>query len=263
MTPIQPLGQPEPVRLQFQFYVSEDWLDEQIQELGMQLPDDWEVEFLLTEVPTPYRGRLMKAHRAYTEVPGYPTLYAPTDNPEDFLEVVEDWLGEALQRNSEEEEAVAMLRKSEEEESLSFERERRAWIEQHGSDRLRIAESRGYKINRLYALERASSEFPFAWVATGNEAEWRERTDPTLGALQLEEQLKAYMEQQALGYGEPRIVWLVEPPKSLEEALDEVDVFFEQQEAIVVNEFLGRYSLFIPVDEELQRHALQNGEVGA
>lgn len=227
----------------------------------MHLPEDWEVEFLLTEVPAPLRGRLMKAHRAYEEVPGYPTLYAPTDNAEDFLEVVEVWLEDALQTLAEEEEATAMLRNSEEEENVSFERERRAWIEQHGSERLRIAESRNYKINRLYALERAASEFPFAWVETGNEAEWRERTDPSIDALRLEEQLRAYMERRALDYQDPRIIWLVEPPKALEEALHEADVFFEQQEAVFINEFLGRYALFIPVDEELQRHVLQGGEV--
>lgn len=237
MTP-QPLGDPKPVTVEFQYKVSNDWIEEMIREQGMRMPDDWHAEFSLPDVPTHLRLRLYRAHSRYMQTPGYPTFFAPTDDPEIFLTVLEGWLDDVAE---------------EEESGPSFDQARSSWIDEHGSERLRIAQRRSYKINRLYALERAAKEFPEFWVDTSEESIIRERTDPSMTALELEDEIRNWITEQEIDESlDPRIVWLVDPPKALEEHLDESGCIFEQQEAILINDYLVRYSLILPLDRDLR-----------
>lgn len=255
MNSIHPLGEPEVVKLQFQFTVSADWIEEQLQETGMQMPEDWEVEFELPDVPGDLRGHLVRAHRQYLELPGYPDLYAPVDDPQQFLEAISNWIKSESQELEREEAQTSARTVAEKDQGQQFERERKSWIAEHGSPRLRLADERRYKVNRTYAVERAAVEYPRFWVDTSGDSDVRERTDPSMEALELEQAVKTWVSHQNLDVDgvDPRIIWLAAPPKELDEYVDENDWLFEQQEAILVPEFLGRYSLVLPVDEDLHR----------
>jgi hypothetical protein len=241
--------------LQFQFTVSEAWIEEQLEQTGMEMPDTWEVEFELPEVPADLRPQLIGAHRQYLHLPGYPELYAPVDNPRAFLEAISDWIRQSTAEFEREQATSQMLQAAEARMTRAFDEERDAWIAEYGSERLRAASSRGYKVNRSYAIERAAAEYPHFWVDTSGEADLRERTDPTTEALNVEEAVKTLMSARELDNGEggPRIVWLVEATKELEDFAEANDWMIEQQEAILVPAFLGRYSLILPIDTDLHR----------
>jgi len=249
---MHPVGDAAAVKLSFKFTVSSDWIEEQLQETGVELPETWEVDFDLPEVPKVFRGPLLAAHRQYVHLPGLPDFYAPVDEPEPFLEAIGPWLATSTEQQQQEEMQSRALSAAEAQTVENFESERKTWISQHGSPRLKRAEARGYKVNRTYATERAAIEFPRFWVDTSAESEIRERTDPSTEALDLEQEVRAWMEVHNLDF-EPRIVWLVEPSKDLDEHIDQGSWLFEQQEAILVSGFLDRYILLLPVDEDLHR----------
>lgn len=134
-------------------------------------------------------------------------------------------------------------------ENVRFRLEMEEWVQIHGSKRLRAAVDREYKANTTYAMERAASEMPEFWVDTADDAGWGERSDPSEEALLLESAVQKHMAEHELDL-ETRIVWLTEPPRSLERWLEDE---LEAQEAIVVIGYLGRYDLVMPIDEELRR----------
>jgi hypothetical protein len=254
MCPMKPLGEPEAVTLSFQFDVSDDWIEEQLIETGVKMPDEWETEFRLPDLEPEARAAMIRAHRLYLQVEGYPQLHAPVDDPRQFLMAIADWLVVAARRQSEEESLSASLSAEESAQARDFEEDRDRWIGEAGSNRLRTASSRNYKINRSYAIERAEAEFPRFWVVVGDDVEVRERTDPSEEALGLEDSVKAWMSRDPDRPPlEPRIVWMVEAPRELEEFAEENNWMIEQQEVIVIPSFLGRYSLILPVDQDLAR----------
>lgn len=263
MAPMHPVGDPRVVKLQFQFDVSEDWIEEQLQETGMQMPERWEVEWDLPDVPVDLRADLVQAHRRYLELPGFPVFYAPIDDPRQFLAALSDWIQAASEESQSEEMQAVALRAAESELSEQFDGQREAWIADHGSERLKAAARRGYKVNHTYAVERAAMEYPRFWVDTSTESEIRERTDPSIKALKLEDAVRAWMSTRSLDADgtEPKIVWLVEPPKELAEFAESNGWYVDQQEAISVPEFLGRYLLILPVEEDLQRPVEHGQEV--
>ena len=70
-------------------------------------------------------------------------------------------------------------------------------------------------------------------------------------ALELEERVQSYIEDE--GYQlMVRVVWLTAPPPGLGERLDEAYDPFEQQEAILIEQYLGRYSLLMPVEVDMR-----------
>ena len=238
MTQLRPLGEPQAVDVEFQYTVSGEWIEQNIREQGIRMPRNWKVKFSLPEVPAQLRIRLYRAHAQYKKMPGYPTFRAPTEDPEEFLVAIEDWI-----------ESAAADQTSDD----SFDGMRTSWIGAHGSDRLRIAQERGYKVNRLYAVERAAHEFPQFWIDTSNESVVRERTDPSMKALEIEDMVRKWIVDHELDERlDPKIVWLVEPPNELQERLEESGDYFEQQEAILISSYLGRYSVVMPIAAELR-----------
>ena len=102
-----------------------------------------------------------------------------------------------------------------------------AWIAAHGSDHLRAAFAAGYDCQRLYVTERAAAEFPGFAVDFSNRSRWERRSCPSEEGLAI-----------ALATKGGRVVWLTEPVR----AVDEEDEW-EPREAVVVEDFLGRYDL--------------------
>jgi hypothetical protein len=130
----------------------------------------------------------------------------------------------------------------EEERKLQAEKEQQAWIEAHGSDRLKQANARGYEVGRIYAVERSEHEAPEFEIDFYDEAEWNERTNPT--TTELDELDKA----EALDLGKGcKIVWLTKVGcKEPEENVEEVywrEIDFKPAPAIVIWGYLGKYDL--------------------
>lgn len=113
--------------------------------------------------------------------------------------------------------------------------ERDAWIDQHGSPRLRKCIAEGYNCQRLYVIERASIEAVGYTVDYFDHADWERRSGPSETAL---DELIAVREH---GIGEPKIVWLTSDARDTK-STDEDDEF-ESCEAVIIRGYLGKYDL--------------------
>lgn len=114
------------------------------------------------------------------------------------------------------------------------------WIKQHGSERLKRAFEGGYEVGRVYTLERAAKEAPGWQVDFYNQAEWKERTNPTLKELDAADAARTLLDMPV------KIVWLTYPPKDYPNNPDrwgeDVETF-EPGTAIVIQGYLGKYDL--------------------
>lgn len=113
--------------------------------------------------------------------------------------------------------------------------EKAAWVEAHGSDYLKRACAAGHNCQRLYVKERAGQEAPNYVVDFDNNAEWRERSCPSLTALNELDKVAQ------LQIGEPEIVWLEAEPHDKNN--EEPEYGFEECEAVVIRSYLGKYDL--------------------
>lgn len=112
------------------------------------------------------------------------------------------------------------------------------WIAEHGSNHLKRAIERGHDCQRKYAIERAASEAPGYIVDFENSASWKERTCPSLSALN--EADKA----EALEIGDAEIVWLTDEPRTSKRTSDDYyEDEFQACEAVIIREYLGKYDL--------------------
>lgn len=117
------------------------------------------------------------------------------------------------------------------------EAERLAWIEMNGSEYLNKAVKLGYNCQRQYVTERALLEFPGFALDFNFRAEWQDRTCPSLQALEEVEKL-IQQGHKAL------VVWLCDT--GVEQETTEDDDYinpFEPCEAIIVEDYLGKYNL--------------------
>lgn len=252
MSESSPEGDVRVVAHDYTYEVSDDWVERQIDQDGLEPPRRWHISFELRELPdaaTRKRARLLRD--AWREIPGIAQLAVPTDDPLEFLSLLEHWL------ESREDSAAARsrLEARQRDEQRAFNEEMAAWIDRYGSARLRLASQRGYKVTSAYARARGKSELPGAWIDTADRASFRERVDPSSRALRLETDVRAAIEEQELGLS-TKIVWLVEPPSSMTEHYEMLreDYFveedFSQQEALLMTPFLGKYQAFLPVDPD-------------
>ena len=84
----------------------------------------------------------------------------------------------------------------------AIEAEKKAWIEEHGSERLRKGYAMGYNCQKIYEIERAQSVLGSEYVRDSQEVDEKDRSCPTLEALQEVERLKSVIEKGAA------VVWL-------------------------------------------------------
>lgn len=255
MVQVGPQGHARVITHEYAYRVSEDWVQDQIDAEGIEPPRFWAISFDLPDLPDAgarRRARLLRDE--WLSIEGDMELPEPTEDVDAFLDLVEKWLSEKKrEQRVQHAEEVAETEEAREEQTR-FQSEMDEWIAEKGSERLRLARERGYKVTSGYAKERASKELPQCWVDTANRAAWRERVDPSTEALQLETAAVEWLEDHDLDFS-TEIVWLVEPPSAMVEARRDVqddDVFlldFEQQEAILISPFLSRYNVFLPVDK--------------
>ena len=119
---------------------------------------------------------------------------------------------------------------------LKIENERLAWINNHGSKRLRKTVEAGYNAQRLYVLERAAIEFPKSVVDFDSNADWKPRSLPSENALE-----RSLAINDAHPDDDDRIVssvvWL-----TIDETGQKLDSY-DQYEAIAITGYLGQYTL--------------------
>lgn len=70
------------------------------------------------------------------------------------------------------------------------EAEKRAWIEQYGSEHLKRAYEAGYDCTKLYFKERASKEYPGGIINYNDDAGLEKMDSPSLAALDLQDKIK-------------------------------------------------------------------------
>lgn len=143
---------------------------------------------------------------------------------------------EAVKREREraerEAEQVALKAKADAEKA-----ERLAWIAEHGSPRLKKCIAHGYDCTRLYEIERAAVEFP-GWAFDYNDTgTYKERSGPTLEALEALEAAQAQYPQAEIS-----IVWLTGEPTSAPG--QEADEEWEPREALLL-ERPSKHDLFL------------------
>lgn len=103
------------------------------------------------------------------------------------------------------------------------------WIGENGSEYLRSAHANGYGIQRSYVEERAAVEHPGYAVDFGEKMEFAERVNPTPKALSI-----------ALSEG-ATVVWCTNDAVDR----DYDDEPYEPREAIVIEKYLGKYTLYL------------------
>ena len=116
------------------------------------------------------------------------------------------------------------------------EAERLAWIETHGSDYLQRAVKLGYNCQRQYVTERVTKEFPGYALDFDNNANWKNRSCPSMAAL---EEVERLIEA---GH-DAKVVWLTEPTYEITDEEYYAEGPFEPCEAVAVIDYLGKYDL--------------------
>jgi|GEM_PF-4551798 len=247
------IGDSSPVEIEFRGTLSQEYVDEMIDQTGVRPPAEFEITFKLDEVESPdHRRRLRLARARYQQVIPYPELRRPAEEPGEFLEAIEPWLDQA-EREKTEQEARETLEAEEADAAMSlFREEMKRWVPEHGSERLRLATEGNYRTNTSYALERSKLEMPGFWLDSAQDCEWGERADPSEEALLLERSARGRLEDTDPSL-EVRIVWLTETPRALDRKMEEEGLEFEPQEALIVEQYLGRYLLVMPLEVGLRR----------
>jgi hypothetical protein len=250
---VRPLKDAKPVTLEFEATISEDYVNEVIDREGVRPASRWGFEFDLGEIEGPeIRQRLRRAHERYLEVEPYPELDRPEEDPERFLDTLEPWLTMIEEGVAKEEKENALEEERKKKLMSEFAVEMQRWVSEHGSRRLRLAIARDYRSNTSYALERLVKELPGFWLDSADDCKWGERADPSEEALLLEEAVRNQLAELGLEL-DTRIVWLTETPRALDRMLEAEEIEFEPQEAVKVADYLGRYLLVMPVEENLRR----------
>ena len=132
--------------------------------------------------------------------------------------------------NEQQEKERAVLEAARAAEKERQEAERLAWIEAHGSDYLQRAVKLGYNCQRQYVTERVTKEFPGYALDFDNNANWKNRSCPSMAAL---EEVERLIEA---GH-DAKVVWLTEPVDDTPDDYpcpDEWNAGFEPCEAVAI-----------------------------
>jgi hypothetical protein len=258
-----PRGDARVVKYTYTYTISDQWIEDRMDIEGIEMPKSWSISFSLADLPNPpERNRARRLWQMYQDIGQEPKLEAPTNDVLEFLNQFEEWAVLERERLAQEEHHRAQSEIDREIAVREFDREMADWIDRNGSPRMKTASKRGYKVTASYARARAREELPGCWVDTAGRAEFRERVDPSAGALQVESQLEDWLMASDLNL-RIRIVWLTSPPSGLAERYEGIDIDeviagevdeweFEQQEAVLITGYLHRYEAYLMVNQELQ-----------
>jgi hypothetical protein len=124
-----------------------------------------------------------------------------------------------------------------------YEEERKQWIAQHGSQRLKLAAARGYRHDGAYRDERLGDDLPGFVGSLGKKPEIREVINPTDKALQVETEVLERIARGDIGELEARLVWVQ----------DRDFGGAPEGEYVEVKGYLGRHTVYRPVDPDAKR----------
>jgi len=147
-----------------------------------------------------------------------------------------------------------------------FDVEMRRWAFEAGSERLQMGVEDGYRMIPVYLTERIASEVPgfYAYLPKDRDGvNWQPRTGPTQAALHWRRAVQAKVDEHCPPGMPPttaEIVWMRNPPEEMCDTDDSSywrqvgEALFDRNqvpfEAIVVPEWLGRYTLIAGVISE-------------
>lgn len=170
---------------------------------------------------------------------------------------------------------------------FDFDQEAERWSSEHGSERLRMGLADGFRMISVYLEERLALEMPGAYAhqpKADEKAMWQSRVAPTELALQLRRAVQDRLDEHAPPGQEPAkatIVWMKDIPDPMETSTDQrgnyigrhqqgdyEPNYWEDFEAVLVENWLGRYHLIGPVHTnehplpELVNRWLKPGDYG-
>jgi hypothetical protein len=245
-----PQGAARVVEHSYVYAVSDRFIEERIELEGVELPRQWTISFSLQDLPDPgTRSRALHLRKLFLELGRELELEAPTDDPIEFLDRLEEWVATERELLEYEEIQRRQAEEAREWEMQEFEGAMDAWIQERGSNRLKTSRRKRYKVTSSYARARGREELPGFWIDTAGSAEYRERVDPSAEALKIEANVEAFLSGHGLEL-QTRVIWLTEPPSGFGDTYEEWD--FEQQEAIVISNYLGRYEAFLLIDSDYE-----------
>lgn len=206
--------------------------------------------WICREVALPYVRRETVSAANYV-LGEYPTLPAKTFNISDLVEAYETWAQEWASVAHDHHWALQRAQ-------LSFDEEMKQWAEAMGSDRLKMGLADGFRMTRVYLEERIAHEAPGFYALFQEEGKgsiWNARNGPTEDALRM----RRWVQDRLDSHGG----FVRHPPKATigwiktedlpSEMIDwsELDERYcdpiESFEAIVVPNWLGRYTLIGPI----------------
>lgn len=255
---------PEPIQFELRYVLSPEGRENYVADTGGSPPPFFALDVALPELNRDLRRRGYKVwirslpteEEAEREARGegppddffsadelYPALDEPTDNPEAVIAAWEAWNSEVDRRVAEEAERKGQHERDERVHREVFRLEMASWIAAHGSDRLKTAFERGYKVATSYVRERAEREFPGFEVDTQAKARWDERANPSEMALALETRTLEHAARVDRVY-EVHIAWLIKDLAS------RVLTGKEKREVVVVTGYLHFYNLLAEVDPD-------------
>jgi hypothetical protein len=89
----------------------------------------------------------------------------------------------------------------------AYEQGREAWIDEHGSDRLKRAVERGYKHDGICRDERMATELP-GFISFAKKRNVREIMNPSEEALEIEREVLELVERNGMTDVSVRLVWV-------------------------------------------------------
>lgn len=251
MSTLKHVQPPEPVSVDLKYHLSDVGVERHIAKTGKKPTRDYTLPVRLPELEPNLRARAAAVRKHIPALPGLRKLLtAPSTLPvvpeldevsEDPRVVIEAWERLISAREAEKVAAAAAAlerQKQEEKARVMFRAEMAGWIALHGSERLKTAFGRGYRVTSLYLQERAAHDFPGFAIDANRRLRWEERANPTAEALAIEN----YALERAAridGQHRTRVVWLTHDL----EGNDLSEEGRHKRETVIVTAYLGFYTL--------------------
>ena len=247
----------QPVELVLKYALSDTAIDDFIAETGKKPRLVASVQFSLTRIDPELRRRAAEirlgVQQVYHEIEEspftdemdprelYPILDAPTDEPAVAIAAWEAFLRDREERQKERAREKQLEEAVEKGKREAFRLEMARWITEHGSERLKTAFQRKYRVTGSYVRERAALEFPGFAVDLSDKAQWQVRANPSEHALDAETGALETLERISGWPAEVRIVWLTRDEHGRE--LGGKGEALPKREVVVVSNYLGFYDL--------------------
>lgn len=255
---------PRPITLAIPYRLTPRGIDDYIARTGMEPARRFVVHLRLSDLAPGLRARAaaLRSHLPVVSsdegiaslfTSGLPALDAATEDPAALVAAWEEHLRRQAQAQAAADAAQRAREARTAEESRIFKGQMATWIADNGSEPLRTAQLRDYNVVGMYLRERVAKDFPGFEMDSKNKSKWEERANPSSQALALE--TEALERAARAGSGKVRIVWLIRGADgtNYKPAVRLGGGGPHPREAVVVEGYLGRYTLLREVAPEAPR----------